>query len=140
MAELMNGGLGRKQLTLFKYDGAAEIHSEILYAFAILREGGGYELLRVSDCGPRNTLHVIPQPAQGYSVSYLKEVVRQAKVYIRPVQRDLQMNPEVQSAPDSVTILYYAKCVEASLKMFVLAGLSLGRVLCMQQTHTSPSA
>ena len=43
----------------------------------------------------RSALHVIPQPAEGYTVSYLKEVVRQAEVYIRPLQRDLKLTPEM---------------------------------------------
>ena len=105
MAELMRGGLGRKQLSLFENDSAAELHSEILYAFPALKDGGGYELLRVSGCGPRSTLHVIPQPLEGYNVSYLKEVVRQAKVYIRPIQRDLNLTPEMAlSTSESVSI------------------------------------
>lgn len=102
MAELMSCGLGKKQLTLYEYDKAADIHSEILHAFPLLGNGGGYELLRVNECGARSALHVIPQPAQGY-VSYLREVVRQAKVYIRPIQHDLQLKPELHSAPDSVS-------------------------------------
>ena len=102
MAQLIKGGLGRKQLMLFEYNGAADLHSEILHAFPILRDGGGYELLRVSGCGTRSALHVIPQPAQGYTVAYLKEVVRQAKVYIRPVQQDLQLIQETPAVSDSV--------------------------------------
>ena len=107
--------MGRKQLSLFDYDGATELHSEIMYAFPILKDGGGYELLRVSGSGARSALHVIPQPAQGYTVPYLKEVVRQAKVYIRPLQRDLQLIPDVTSVSDLVmismyTVVYVGNC------------------------------
>ena len=38
-------------------------------------------------------LQVIPSPSDGYSVTYLKEVLRQAKVYIRPMQKDLSLIP-----------------------------------------------
>ena len=50
--------------------------------FPKLKDAGGYELLRV---GARNRcLEVIPIPPGGYTVEYLKDVVQQAKVYIRP--------------------------------------------------------
>ena len=39
MSELMSCGLGKKQLILFEYDGAANIYSEILHAFPLLRNG-----------------------------------------------------------------------------------------------------
>ena len=67
---------------------------EIMLAFPGLKDGGGYEILCVGGYGAQNTLQLILQPMQGYTVSYLKEVVRQAKVYIRPVQHVLQLLPE----------------------------------------------
>lgn len=91
-ANLIRAGLGRKQLTLFEGDGSQELHAEILNAFPRLREGGGYELMRVAESGQR-TLTVIPSPSDGYSVTYLREVLRQAKVYIRPMQKDLTLEP-----------------------------------------------
>ena len=51
---------------------------------------GGYELLRVSDCG--RGLEVIPYPPDGYTAIYPKDV-QQAKVYICPIQKDLSMDP-----------------------------------------------
>lgn len=102
IGKLMRAGLGRKQITLFEHNEAAEIHAEIMLAFPGLKDGGGYELLCVGGSGAQNTPQLIPQPAQGYSVSYLKEVVRQAKVYIRPVQRDLKLLPESTLYPDLV--------------------------------------
>lgn len=91
-ANLIRAGLGKKQLTLFEGDGSVEVHSEIMQAFPRLKEGGGYELMRVSESGQR-ILQVIPSPSDGYSVAYLKEVLRQAKVYIRSVQKDLSLVP-----------------------------------------------
>ena len=84
--------MGRKQITLIDGDGSHELHREILHTFLRLSEGGGYELLRVAESGQRN-LCVIPSPSDGYSVSYLREVLGQAKVYIRPVQNDLSLDP-----------------------------------------------
>ena len=91
-ADLIRAGLGRKQLTLFEGDRSVEVHTEIMQAFPRLQEGGGYELMRVSESGQR-WLQVIPSPSDGYSVTYLKEVLRQAKVYIRPVQKGLSLAP-----------------------------------------------
>lgn len=92
IAALIRAGLGRKQLTLFEGDGSVEVHTEIMQSFPRLQEGGGYELMRVAESGQR-LLQVIPSPSDGYSVMYLKEVLRQAKVYIRPVQQDLSLIP-----------------------------------------------
>ena len=100
IADLIRAGLGRKQITLFDGDGSHELHREILHTFPRLSEGGGYELLRVAESGQRN-LCVIPSPSDGYSVSCLREVLRQAKVYIRPVQNDLSLDP-CDDAADSV--------------------------------------
>ena len=100
IADLIRAGLGRKQITLFDGDGSHELHREILHTFPRLSEGGGYELLRVAESGQRN-LCVIPSLSGGYSVSYLREVLHQAKVYIRPVQNDLSLDP-CDDAADSV--------------------------------------
>jgi hypothetical protein len=92
VGELLRAGLGRKQLS-FPDDGdSSEVHSEIMAAFPKLKEGGGYELLRLNDAGgQRRELLLIQSPSEGYTVSFLREVLRQAKVYVRPVQRNLSL-------------------------------------------------
>lgn len=50
----------------------------------MLKDAGGYELLRASN---GRTLDVIPTPPGGYTVAYLKDVMQQAKIYIRPIQK-----------------------------------------------------
>ena len=105
--ELMRGGLGKKQLTLFEHDGPSELHGEIMLAFPKLKEGGGYELLRIGGSGDRNTLQLIPQPAQGFSVFYLKEVVRQAKIFIRPLQRNIDILLDTTISPTFVRIILH---------------------------------
>ena len=102
----MRGGLGKKQLTLFEHDGLSELHGEIMLAFPKLKEGGGYELLRIGGSGDRNTLQLIPQPAQGFSVFYLKEVVRQAKIFIRPLQRNIDILLDTTISPTFVRIIH----------------------------------
>ena len=90
--ELLRAGLGKKQLSLMEDGDSTDVHAEIMAAFPKLKEGGGYELLRASDFGgQRRELVLIPSPSEGYTVSYLKEVLRQAKVYVRPVQQNLNL-------------------------------------------------
>jgi hypothetical protein len=60
--------------------------------FPKLANGGGYELLRAPETGSRE-LVVIDIPHDGYSVEYLQAVVKSAKVYIWPLQRDLDLTP-----------------------------------------------
>ena len=90
--QLIQAGLGGKLLCMFEHCDADELHHELLNTFPKLRAGGGYELLRSSQRNNRN-LEVIPPPPSGYSVSYLKGVVGQAKIYIRPLQQSLDTSP-----------------------------------------------
>lgn len=92
-AKLMGAGLGRKQLTFIECEDSSDLHEELLSCFPALREAGGYELLRVSVSGRSDELEVVPIPHQGYTASYLKEVARQPKIYIRPLQWDLSLEP-----------------------------------------------
>lgn len=102
--ELLRAGLGRKQLSLPESGTSREVHSAILQAFPRLGHGGGYELLRVGDSGgERNMLKVIVSPPEGYTVNYLKEVLRQAKVYIRPLQKCLPTEPNVSDGASLVS-------------------------------------
>lgn len=91
-ARLMQAGLGEKKLSFMENADAEDIHHDLIETFPKLRMGGGYELLCTSE---RNTrlLDVIPQPPSGYTVTYLKSVAGQAKIYITPLQRNLDMKP-----------------------------------------------
>ena len=93
----------RKQLTLFEGDRSIEVHTEIMQASPQLHEGGWYELMRISESGQR-VLQVIPSRSDGYSVTCLKQVLHQAKVYIRPVQKSLSLVPCDVTA--NVSIMY----------------------------------
>ena len=88
-------------MSLFEHGDSADAHECILEAFPQLRGAGGYELLRVSDRG--RGLEVIPYPPDGYTAIYLKDVVQQAKIYIRPIQKDLSMDP---ISSNMVTVCY----------------------------------
>ena len=89
-AELINAGLGPKKISLFEYGEAFEFHDKLLHAFPKLSDAGGYELLRTL---PNNNRHlcVIPPQSGGYTVRYLKNIVNNAKVFIRPLQQGLSL-------------------------------------------------
>lgn len=100
-ASLQLSGLGEKRITLNAYSEMQDIYDELLYQFPKLKEGGGFELLRVPEGGGK-LLQVIASPESGYTVTYLRAVVHHAKVYVRPMQNNLDPDPE----PSKVGCLY----------------------------------
>ena len=115
--ELLRAGLGKKHLAFFEMGDSSDVHAEILDAFPQLSDGGGYELLRVGDTGgQRSQLRVIPPPSEGYTVNYLREVLRQAKVYVRPLQRDLPLT--IDNSCTSVSKVNYSPLLCCMLARF----------------------
>ncbi len=90
-AELLRAGLGPRKLSLFVHGESSELHHDIITAFPKLASSGGYELLRTV---PNNNkeLCVIPPPSEGYTVEYLKNIVSQAKIYVRPIQKHISLD------------------------------------------------
>ena len=85
--ELAKLGLGLAELT-FDYNGDAEhIHSILLSQFPQLEACGGYTLMRLKENS--YDLVEIEYPVKGLNVSYLKDILNQAKLYIRPLQRSI---------------------------------------------------
>ena len=92
-ASLQIAGLGEKRITLYLSSEAHDIYQELIYQFPKLSQGGGFELLRVPEGGGKQ-ISVIAAPESGYKIQYLKAVVHHAKIYIRPLQRDLPLEPQ----------------------------------------------
>ena len=89
------------------------------YQFPKLKEGGGFELLRVPEGGGK-LLQVIASPESGYTVTYLRAVVHHAKVYVRPMQNNLDPDPE----PSKVGCLYVqVTCIKVSCPCFRLTAV-----------------
>ena len=80
-------GLGGKRLSIDLYADTRELHDDIMFNFPKLVDAGRYELLRSNASGKE--LEIIPQP-----VEYLKAVVHQAKVFIRPLQQNLELSSD----------------------------------------------
>lgn len=89
--ELYQAGLGEKEIEFERIDMTHEDFRELLYThFTQLKEGGGFQLLkrRSNSCN----LEVLSMAAHG-SLKLLKERVGKGRVYIRPVQQDLDLSP-----------------------------------------------
>lgn len=82
--ELARMGLGLRDV-VFRGDGDAEhIHQTLLGTFPILAECGGYSLLRLGE-----NSHTMVEIDGPLSVSYLKDILNHAKLYVRPLQKDI---------------------------------------------------
>ena len=85
--QLAQMGLGLKELH-FEIDySSVQIHKLILDEYPQLEDAGGYTLLRLAENS--RDLVEIETPGGGFTVPYLKDIVRQAKLYIRPLQCDI---------------------------------------------------
>ena len=83
-------GLGEESVTFDLLAEAWEINEELCFKFPKLKKAGGYELLRLTESGGK-FLDAIAMPKGGYTTSYLKAVVHHAKIYIRPLQCELDI-------------------------------------------------
>ena len=111
---LFEAGLGEKCIEFASLDVDGEQFRDILYSsFPKLPKGGGFQLCR---CVP-NSRQLEPLTAVVHSSpSLLKERVGNARTYIRPLQRDLDMDI-VSGLPEGVStcsiyliILVYNDC------------------------------
>ena len=91
--QLQLAGLGEKKISLLADSGSYDIYSELQFQFPKLKDGGGFEMLRVTEGGGK-TLQVIAMPEHGYSVPYLRAVIHHAKIYLRPLQKKLSTEEE----------------------------------------------
>ena len=84
---LAQAGLGEKRICCSYDSGVDELHQELLAAFPPLRGGGGYEFLKLDEACRRQLSVVPPPPGQ----TYLKAVFLQARIFIRPLQKNLDL-------------------------------------------------
>ena len=86
LAEL---GLGLKRLAFDCNASQREIDSVIYDAFPQLSTRG-YKLLRTAS--KRKNLVVIKTPPDGMTVLYLRDLLQQSKLFLRPTLEDIQVN------------------------------------------------
>jgi hypothetical protein len=93
--------LGARKIT-FNADGdAAYLHEVIMNAFPQVESCGGYSFMRVMENS--RYLVEIDGPNDGITVPFLRGVLNQAKLYIRPLQSDI-VEQLVDSELDEVNV------------------------------------
>ena len=90
--QLLVAGLGEKKVTLPGEGNANDVSVGLKETFPKLSDSGGYEFMHAKP-GSRE-LSVIREGQNGHTVDFLKRFVGQGRVYVRPIQRDLDLNPE----------------------------------------------
>ena len=85
--ELARIGLGLSEVTFNANGNAEHLHTTLLRKFPFLDSCGGYSLLRLGENS--HGLVEIEGSDSGITVPFLKDVLNQAKLYIRPLQSDI---------------------------------------------------
>ena len=71
------------------------IHQVIIAAYPVLSECGGYSLMR---------LVRIDAPSGGMTIPFLRDILRQAKLFLRPLQVDISFEePKKFCSPKEVS-------------------------------------
>lgn len=97
-------GLGLKEL-VFNLEGDAQhIHGVLLKAFPPLEQCGGYNLMRLASNS--TDLITITSPKWGMTVKYLREILRSAKLFIRPLQTDISIEHIIEDEDDGPKVRY----------------------------------
>ena len=101
--KLARVGLGAKELTFDSNGDAFHVHSVIMKHYPELEGCGGYSLMRLGS-GSNELVNITPQKGGVMCVSYLRDVLKSAKLYIRPLQKDLDASPlEAGGSEDEVS-------------------------------------
>lgn len=101
--KLAQMGLGFKEIK-FNTDGdARHIHSAIVDAYPELDYCGGYCLMRLGSGS--SELVTIEPPRNGLNVRYLRDILKFAKLFIRPLQKDIEEREDEDSTV--VRLLYF---------------------------------
>ena len=87
--QLLVAGLGEKNPTLPGEGNANDVIVGLKGTFPKLNDSGGYEFMHTKP-GSRE-LNVIHEGQNDYTVDFLKRFVGQGRVYIRPIQCDLDL-------------------------------------------------
>ena len=102
--ELAKMGLGLSEV-FFDNDGDAEhIHRVVLTKFPVLESCGGYTLMRLAEKSSR--LVEIEGSESGITVPFLKDILNHAKLFIRPLQKDITEEDMKEHLPPLVRGAY----------------------------------
>jgi len=103
--KLQLADLGEKRMSILIDSDSGSIYNELYFHFPKLKNGSGFEMLRVADHGSKS-LQVLAAPTSGYTVPYLRAVVHGTKIYLRPLQRNLDSDLCSDEVSYSICIHY----------------------------------
>lgn len=110
--ELKAADLGEKRVDIGLRANAAQFHEKLVMTFPKLTDSGGYELLK---CLPNSrSLVQLPAPTSGHTPESLRQAVGQARLYIRPLQKDLPLESGGLSQPSLTLEVKYYMCPNLS--------------------------
>ena len=103
--QLRQAGLGEKNVEFDDMDLEAEEIREVLFVtFPKLRDAGGFMLCKCQV----NSRNLVPLSQFAWSsLKTFKEKVGSARTYIRPLQKDLDLSPEVEEPIGAGVCSYY---------------------------------
>ncbi|KAJ8046169.1 G2/M phase-specific E3 ubiquitin-protein ligase [Holothuria leucospilota] len=85
-----NVGLGERKIALPSAANPEEVLDVLYQNFPKLKDGGGFEYLKAE--GASKMFREIPLPPNGgFTAANLKTIAKNSRIYLRPVQRDLDM-------------------------------------------------
>ena len=131
--ELARMGLGYSEIIFNVYGDAQHIHEVLLQAFPPLDYGGGYTLLRLSDNS--YSLIEILEPDSGLTVNYLKDILNQAKLYIRPLQKNISYSDAKQYLLDETVSNEPSEMCNTCNLLFPLSSLRRHIMICKTQVR-----
>ncbi|XP_059375629.1 uncharacterized protein LOC132112055 isoform X2 [Carassius carassius] len=74
---------------------AEDFKNYILTTYPKLGDCGGFEILKTSGMTRSRNLVVLPCPNTGYTIKTLKENMGHAVIYVRPMQKDIELSSSV---------------------------------------------
>ena len=134
--QLVRVGLGPKNLS-FDYDGDAHhVHSVILDSYPELERCGGYSLLRVGS-GSNQLVNIKPKKGMVVDVAYLRAILKSAKLYIRPLQKDLDLTSVERdnSRCEVCTFAAYTLCGSRDLYLWWQLGCVTPAIIARVYMH-----
>ncbi|KAA0724023.1 hypothetical protein E1301_Tti019930 [Triplophysa tibetana] len=122
--KLNAAGLGENRITFIGDEKCAEeFKRHILTAYPKLNGCGGFELLRLSGMTRSKKLSVLPCPSTGYTIRFIKDHIKNALIYIRPMQKNIDTTPvepeSVQSGPKEKCLICEEEFFFSELKEHV---------------------
>lgn len=106
---LVEAGLGERKVDIPDIDcSAQEFKDELIKVFPKLKYAGGFELLR---CLSNSKLLEPLSSSVSFSPKLLRSVVGKSRIFIRPIQKDLDLDAPVDDGNFSMKVVILLLCI-----------------------------